>query len=248
MKTVAIIQARMGATRLPGKVLRSLCGQSVLGHVAARVRVARRLDEVVVATSGAARDDAVAVEGARLGVSCFRGSEEDVLARYYGAAEASGAQAVVRATADCPLFDGSLLDRMLAVFGEANRDGTTVDYLSNVLRRTYPRGLDVEIFTFAALERAHHEATQPFEREHVTPYFYQHPDRFRLRSFEGTVDLSGHRWTLDTPEDWAFTEAVYATLYRPGAVFTTEDVLRLLCERPELRDLNAYVEQKRLGE
>jgi spore coat polysaccharide biosynthesis protein SpsF len=244
---VAIVQARMGATRLPGKVLRSLCSQSVLGHVVARVRLAQRLDGLVVATSEAARDDAVATECGRLGVACFRGSEEDVLARYYGAARASGATAAVRVTADCPLFDGPLLDRMLTVFGEANRDGTRVDYLSNVLRRTYPRGLDAEVFTVAALERAHRETTEPFEREHVTPYFYQHPERFRLHSFEGEVDLSGHRWTLDTPEDWAFVEAVYAALHRPGVIFSTEAVLRLLGEQPHLQELNGHVEQKRLG-
>jgi len=153
----------------------------------------------------------------------------------------------VRITADCPLFDPNLLDQMLAVFFEANKRAVTVDCLSNVIRRTYPRGLDAEIFTAAALERANREATRPHEREHVTPYFYQHPQLFRLRSFEGDADLSAHRWTLDTPEDWQLIEAVYAALYRPDRLFTTADVLKLLKERPGLSKLNAYVEQKKLG-
>ncbi|MBI4327439.1 MAG: glycosyltransferase family protein [Chloroflexi bacterium] len=248
MKTIAIIQARMGATRLPGKVLRPLCGQSVLGHVVARVQAARRPDGLLVATTEAAGDDVIAAECVRLGIGCFRGSEQDVLARYQGAARASGAEAIVRITADCPLFDGLLLDQMLAVFLEANQAGITVDYLSNVLKRTFPRGLDAEICTSAALERAHREATQLFEREHVTPFLYRHPELFRLRSFEGATDLSAHRWTLDTPEDWEFIEAVYEALPRGEEMFSTADVLKLLKEKPELTKINAHVEQKKLGQ
>jgi spore coat polysaccharide biosynthesis protein SpsF len=195
-------------------------------------------------------------------VSCWRGSEQDVLDRYFGAAQATGAEVIVRVTSDCPLFDGALLDDMLAVFQRAGglqppsgatnhaterrleAAGTGLDYLSNVQARRFPRGLDAEIFTFAALTRAHLEASRPHEREHVTPYFYQHPELFRLHSFEGREDWSAHRWTLDTPEDWQFVEAVYAAL---GAAFTTADVLKLLKAQPELARLNAHVEQKRLA-
>jgi spore coat polysaccharide biosynthesis protein SpsF len=243
VKTVAIIQARMGATRLPGKVLLQLCGRSVLDHVISRTRAAKDLDEVIVATTEEPGDDVVDKECVRLGVPCFRGSEPDVLSRYFGAALSCRAEVVVRITADCPLFDGLLLQEMLVVFHEANRAGTTVDYLSNVQQRTFPRGLDAEVFTFASLSRAHQEAIRPHEREHVTPYIYQHPEWFRLRSFEGAEDLSAHRWTLDTPEDWQFIEAVYAALCPR---FTTEDVLKLLKARPELATLNAHVEQKKL--
>jgi spore coat polysaccharide biosynthesis protein SpsF len=245
MKTVAIIQARMGATRLPGKVLRPLGDRSVLSHVIGRVTMASRLDSVMVATTDQAGDDAVAAECARLKVACFRGSEHDVLARYYGAAWEAHAQIVVRVTADCPLYDGTLLDRMLAEFGRLNATGVAVDYMSNVIKRTFPRGLDTEIFTFAALERTHQEATQPHEREHVTPFLYQHPELFCLHSFTNNVDLSDRRWTLDTPEDWRFIEAVYKALYREGTIFTTADVLKLLKERPDLAKLNAHVEQKK---
>jgi len=247
MKTVAIIQARMGSTRLPGKVLRHLAGESVLAHVVARARAARRLDGTWVATTDSADDAPIVAECVRLGVGCFRGSEQDVLSRYSGAAAASGAGTIVRITSDCPLFDPTLLDQMLAVFHEANQRAVTVDCLSNVIRRTHPRGLDAEIFTAGALERANREAKQPHEREHVTPYFYQHPELFRLRSFEGAEDLSALRWTLDTVEDWQFIEAVYAALYRKGAMFSTADVLKLLKSQPELSKVNAHVEQKKSG-
>lgn len=240
MKTIAIIQARMGSTRLPGKVLKRLAGDTVLGHVVRRVRLAKRLDGICIATTESPTDEPIVAEAARLGVSCWRGSEQDVLDRYFDAAQASGADIIVRVTSDCPLFDGALLDEMLAVFQAA----PGLDYLSNVQARRFPRGLDAEIFTFTALTRAHREATRQHEREHVTPYFYHHSERFRLHSFVGPEDWSAHRWTVDTPEDWQFVEAVYAAL---GADFTTADVLKLLKARPELAKLNAHVEQKKLG-
>lgn len=249
LRTVAIIQARMGATRLPGKVLKPLGGSSVLGNVLMRVKACPRLNRVIVATTDAPADDVVAAESEKFGAGCFRGSEPDVLSRYYGAAQMAGAEVVIRITADCPLYDGTLLDRMLAVFHRVNQDTTLpLDYMSNVLERTFPLGLDTEIFTFAALERAHHEAKQLHEREHVTPYFYHHPELFRLRSFKSDTDLSSYRWTLDTPEDWQFIEAVYHNLYEEAEIFSTAGVLKLLKERPELAKLNAHVEQKKLGE
>lgn len=243
MKTVAIIQARMGSTRLPGKVLRSLAGDSVLAHVISRVRLARRLDAVWVATSDTPSDTPIVEEASRLGVGCFRGSEEDVLSRFAGAAQAAAAEVVVRVTADCPLFDGELLEAMLERFF----DPPPVDYLSNVLERSYPRGLDAEIFTAEALREADRKAYSAHEREHVTPYLYQNAGRFRLRSFRGADDLSQYRWTLDTRDDWAFVEAVYERLHRPGHIFNTAEALKLLKANPELAMLNAHVEQKKLG-
>ena len=231
----------MGSTRLPGKVLKPLAADTVLAHVVRRVRQAKRLDGICIATTESPSDEPIVAEAVRLGVRCFRGSEQDVLARYFGAAQANGADVIVRVTSDCPLFDGALLDAMLAVFHAT----PGLDYLSNVQERRFPRGLDAEIFTFAALARTHEAATQPHEREHVTPYLYQHPEQFRLSSFVGKSDLSAHRWTLDTPEDWQFVEAVYAAL---GPRFTTADVLNLLKARPELTTLNAHVEQKKLAQ
>ncbi|MNX53253.1 3-deoxy-manno-octulosonate cytidylyltransferase [compost metagenome] len=245
MRTVAIIQARMGSTRLPGKILLPLGDRTVLEHVVARTRACPLIDEVVVATTTSPQDDALVPALAAMGVSCFRGSEEDVLARYYQAAEHFRADVVVRITSDCPLFDPQVLTRMLEAFRGAE---PPCDYLSNTLTRTYPRGLDAEMFTFEALARAHAEAREPYEREHVTPFLYFHPDRFALRDFRGEGDASEHRWTLDTDDDYRLIQALYAALYRPGEIFTTEEALAHLALHPQLALLNAHVEQKKVRE
>lgn len=232
MKTAAIIQARMGSTRLPGKVMRPLAGRPVLEHVIDRVRACSLVDDVVVATTTLRRDDVV-VEAARSrGVRTYRGSDEDVLSRFYHASR--GAEAVVRVTADCPLFDPGLLERMLIRFHEHHAASDGTDYLSNTIVRTYPRGLDAEIVTFEALERAFEQAVDPYEREHVTPYIYRHPELFRLEAFTGEPDLSHLRWTLDTEEDYRFLTEVYAALAAPDAVFPMQAVLDLLDRRPDL--------------
>lgn len=245
-RTVAIIQARMGSTRLPGKVMKTLAGRTVLAHVAERVRLCPLVDEVIVATTTSAADDVIVGECARLGVRCFRGSEQDVLSRYHAAASQALADVVVRVTADCPLFDPLLLEQMLRQFRDARAAGEPLDYLSNTLERSYPRGLDAEVFTFAALERAHREARLPAEREHVTPYLYRHPERFQIRGVKSERDLSRHRWTLDTPEDWAFISALFEQL--GAGRFGTRAVLEFLERRPDLVALNAHVAQKALGE
>jgi spore coat polysaccharide biosynthesis protein SpsF len=237
----AIIQARMGSTRLPGKVLLKVCGKTMLEHLLDRLKRSRGLSAIVVATSTAPQDNAIEAEVQRLKVPCFRGSEDDVLARYAGAAQKFPADAYVRITADCPLFDAQLLDRMIDRFLEGG-----CDYLSNTLERTYPRGLDAEILTKPALEEANARAAKAYEREHVTPYIIEHSERFRRVSFKGEKDLSHHRWTLDTAEDLQLIRAVYEGLYPRDPNFSTEDVLKLLAERPELAKLNAHIEQKKV--
>lgn len=246
-RTVAIIQARMGSTRLPGKVMLRVCGHSVLAHVIGRVQAAAGIDRVVVATSIEPEDDAVVGEAVRYGAQVFRGSAEDVLARFCGAAQMAGADAVARITADCPLFDPVLLAAMVRRFRERAAGGQPLDYLSNGLIRTYPRGLDAEIFTLEALTRCAVEATRPYEREHVTPYIYEHPEKFAIEAYTGTPDLSAHRWTLDTPEDWKLIETIYRALGNGRAIFPTASILSLLESRPELVALNAHVEQKNLS-
>lgn len=248
MRTAAIIQARMGSTRLPGKVLRALGGRTVLAHVIGRVQRCALLDAVVVATSTLRADDAVAREALAQGAQVFRGSEDDVLARYHGAALEARADNIVRVTADCPLFDPGLLRRMLETFlaRRAQPGASPLFYLSNTHgRRSFPRGLDAEIFTMQALAAAHAAAREPWEREHVTPYIYGHPERFVLESFEQAADHSAQRWTLDTEEDWALIQAIYAALGTGGREFTTEEVLGYLAGHPELVALNAHVEQRR---
>lgn len=244
MKTVGIIQARMGSTRLSGKILRELAGKTVLAHVAERVGAAQRVDEVCIATTVGAIDDPVEVEAARLGVRCFRGSEDDVLSRYHGAAVASKADVIVRVTGDCPMFDSGVLDDMLACFHAGLAETPPVDFMSNFIDRRFPRGLDAEIFTFRAIDRVHQIATRPNEREHVTPYIYHHPDEFVMRSYAAPEDRSKYRWTLDTDQDWQFMEQVFAELSRPDRPFTTQEVFDLLQRRPELAELNALVEQR----
>jgi len=247
MKVVAIIQARMGSTRLPGKVLRVLGGSTVLAHVVRRTHSTPGIDETVVATTESPRDAAIVEQALRLETSVFRGSEEDVLSRYRHAAERARADAIVRVTSDCPLLDSEVLAAMVARFVELQRSGTPVDYLSNTLERTYPRGLDIEIFTFAALVRADREARSPAEREHVTPYLYRHPEAFRVAQFRGDRDLSAYRWTLDTEEDWELLEGIFRRLDRPGRGIRTSDVLDLLARDPGLAATNASVIQKAMG-
>jgi spore coat polysaccharide biosynthesis protein SpsF (cytidylyltransferase family) len=183
VKITAIIQARMGSTRLPGKVLMDLAGKTVLARVVSRLRRAERVDEIVVATTDSLADDAIVPECHQLKVEYFRGSENDVLDRYYQTARVCAAGAVVRITSDCPVIDPQLVDETIRLLQQQGGD-----YCSNVLPRTYPRGLDTEVFTVAALEQAWREARDPSEREHVTPYFYRHPELFRLVSLD-----AGHR-------------------------------------------------------
>lgn len=245
MNVVAIIQARTGSTRLPGKVLKDLFGKSVLEHVIERVASASCVNTICVATTSAPSDDPIVEIASSCGVSSYRGSEQDVLGRYLGAAKTEKADIVVRITSDCPLIDPDLLDQLVATFLTPRE--RPLDYLSNTLQRTYPRGLDAEVFTFRALEQANNEAARPYEREHVTPYIHQRPDRFQLLGLTGEADLSHHRWTLDTPEDFEFIHAVYAKLYTTGSMFKTQDILNLIAERPEIAQINAHIEQKPLG-
>jgi len=242
MRIVAIIQARMGSTRLPGKVMKDLEGETVLARVVSRVRRAREVGEVVIATTHQTEDDVIVDECRRLAVRVFRGEAHDVLDRYYHAARQERAEAIVRITSDCPLIEPAITDATVTAFLERRPD-----YASNVLRRTYPRGLDTEIMTWEALDRSWRQAKQPYQREHVTPYIYENPDQFTLYSVEGKTDYSGHRWTVDEPEDLAFLRAVYERM-ADDECFSWQDVLALLEREPGLVDLNRHVSQKALRE
>ncbi len=242
IRVVAIIQAHMASTRLPGKVLMDIVGRTMLARTVERTRRAERLDEVVVATTTAPADDAIVAECGRLGVPAFRGSEEDVLDRHCRAARAHCADAVARVTSDCPLIDPGLIDRVVGAFLEKRPD-----YAGNSLRPAYPVGLGVGVASMAALEMAWREARERHERVHVMPYLYGHPERFTLLSVEGEEDLSGHRWTVDTAEDLAFVRAVYERLGSDGR-FGWRDVLALVEREPRLAELNRHVRQKTLRE
>jgi spore coat polysaccharide biosynthesis protein SpsF len=242
LNIVAIIQARMSSTRLPGKVMMDLGGETVLARVVRRVSRAALIGEMVIATTHKTTDDAIVRECNRLGVAYFRGSEDDVLDRYYGAARENGAEAVVRITSDCPMIEPEISDSVVRTFLEQRPD-----YASNTLERTYPRGLDTEIITFDALARSWKEGTKPYERTHVTPYIYEHPHLFRLLHVKGEHDYSQHRWTLDTPEDLVFLRAVYDRLGNVDT-FHWRDVLAVLDRESELLRLNQHVRQKALHE
>jgi spore coat polysaccharide biosynthesis protein SpsF len=242
MRVIAIVQARMGSSRLPGKVLKPLGGRSVLSWVIERVRQFGRIDSLLVATTAESADDAVVKEAERCSAEVFRGNESDVLDRYYRGACHAGADVIVRITSDCPLIDPEVSDYTIQKFLDE-----LPDYASNGLERTYPRGLDTEVMTFAALERAWREASEPYQRAHVTPYLYQNPDKFRLLSVKGEADFSGYRWTLDTQEDAEFLQEIFARL--GGSVdFTWRDVLRLLEREPALAEKNQHIRQKALRE
>ncbi|QAY67765.1 cytidylyltransferase domain-containing protein [Paenibacillus protaetiae] len=235
---IVIIQARMGSSRLPGKVLLELEGRTVLQHVVERCRSIQQADQIIVATTVEPADDAIAAECNRLGIPFFRGSEQDVLGRYYHAAVQHEATIVVRVTSDCPLLDPSLCDRVITTLIESG-----ADYCSNDLTRTYPRGLDVEAFTMSALEDAYLNAEEPYFREHVTPYLYEQGAKFKLHSVQHDFDASHYRWTLDTEEDWRFIREVYR-LMGDEAGYAWEGAAQLLQHHPELIAINKDVVQK----
>lgn len=240
MNVVAIVQARMGSTRFPGKVLHPIAGRPMLAWVIERLRLSRLLDQVVVATSMLESDQPIVQWCQEHLVSCYRGSEQDVLARYHQCAEACAADCVVRITSDCPLIDPTLLDELVSLF---LRSEGRYDYVSNTLPpRTFPRGLDVEVFSRHALEVAHREASTPEAREHVTPYLYRHPELFRLQGAYSTRDYSSHRWTVDTREDWELIDRILRQ--QDSAGFSWQSIVRLLDQHPEWLELNADVLQK----
>jgi spore coat polysaccharide biosynthesis protein SpsF len=239
-RTVVVVQARMGSTRLPGKVLQDLHGRPLLERQVERLRRARSTDAIVIATTTEPRDDALVELAASIGVAVFRGDEHDVLARYAGAAAAHAAEVVVRVTADCPLIDPDVLDRCVRRL--QGDDG--LDYVSNTLRRTYPRGLDVEVLRRATLDAADREATDPADREHVTRFVWRQPERFRLANVADDVDHSDLRWTVDTPADLALVRAVYADLYPADPAFGYAEALRHALAHPHVHALNAHVAQK----
>lgn len=237
-RTVAIIQARMGSSRLPGKVLAEIGGASMLAQVVRRLRGASRVDEVVVATSRGLDDDAVAAEAARLGAGVHRGSASDVLDRYVGAARASSADVVVRITADCPLLDPGVVDR---VIGALDRD---VDYASNTHDRSFPRGLDTEALHRDTLERIARLGSSPAAREHVTAFVMEQPALFRIAQVAADVDDSDLRWTVDTPDDLAMVRGLYEALGLGAELRPYREVVAAVRARPELAAVNAHVAQK----
>ncbi len=245
MKRVAILQARMGSTRLPGKILKPILGKPMLAYQLERLQRCRHIDQLIVASTIIPADDPLATFCEALAIPLYRGSEQDVLARYHDAAIHTAADVIIRLTGDCPLIDPAVVDAVIETYQNTQPEA---DYVSNTLERTFPRGLDVEVFSSAVLEKAHKHATEPHEREHVTPYIYRHPAQFRLRQYRQTQCYSHLRWTVDTPEDFELVEKVITALYPSNPDFSQADVLELLDKNPTWASINAHVEQIKLPE
>lgn len=264
LQTVAILQARMGSSRLPGKVLLDLAGKSMIQRVFERVQRAQTVDSVLVATTTDPSDDPVAAFAASMEAPCYRGSLHDVLDRYYQAAKTQQAEVIVRITADCPLIDPAVIDETVRLV--THHASLIADFACNRLpppfTRTFPIGLDVEACTFVALERAWQESTETFHREHVMPFIYEgahlalrtphvaegiSPHGFHIAQLHHTPDYGSLRWTVDTPEDLAFMREIFTRLGNKTD-FTWYDVLEIVQKHPELAQINAAVRHKTMTE
>lgn len=247
MKVVCLVQARVGSTRLPGKILKEICGKTILYHEIDRLKKCKEIDEIVIATTDKEDDDKIVNEAKKLSVKYFRGSENDVLSRFYYSAKENNADIIVRVTSDCPCIDFEILDKMLIYFKDKYKE-KQVDYLSNTIKRTYPRGYDIEIFTFSALEKSYINAKKEYEREHVTPYIYDKTNNFLKLSFENKEDYSEYRVTLDTIEDFIVIKNIFENLYYKNPYFKLNDVVQYLNNNLHIVDINKHIEQKKLGE
>ena len=230
----AILQARVSSSRLPGKVLRTVVGKPLLALQLERVKRAKRIDTLVVATSDRPEDAPVCNVASQSGVACYRGALDDVLDRFYRAAAPTKPDYVVRLTGDCPLADPEVIDAVVDLCVSGG-----YDYASNALEPTFPDGLDVEVVRMRALETAWREAQLPSEREHVLPYIHRRPERFRIGIYRAGHDLSHLRWTVDEPEDLELVTRIYEALYPSKPAFSTNDVLDLLEREPRLTGINA---------
>lgn len=232
---LAIIQARLGSTRLSRKVLLDLCGKTVLERVVERVRKSKLIDEVVVATTENANDDELIGLCDKIGVKVFRGSENDVLDRYYSIANKLGVKNIVRITSDCPLMDCKIIDEVVKIHLDKKND-----YTSNTLEETFPDGEDVEVFTFDVLKKAWENAKLSSEREHVTPYIRKHEELFKLYNVKNTENLKDYRWTLDTDKDYEFIKLIYDN-FRNVENFGMDEVSNFIKSRPEIMEINKNI-------
>jgi len=234
VKVVAIVQARMGSTRLPGKVMREILDKPLLAHLITRLKESRLINRIVIATTDKATDKPISKLAQELGIDSFGGNEDDVLDRYYQTAKKYNAEVVVRITADCPLIDPELVDKVVAHYLE-NKD--TLDYVHS--GTSYPDGVvETEVFSFAALKKAWKEARLASEREHVTPYIWKNTEIFRTGTLEYEKDLSHIRLVVDDERDFRLVTEIFANLGKEGEIFHLNDILNFLKKRPELLELN----------
>ncbi|WP_153722651.1 cytidylyltransferase domain-containing protein [Sporosarcina cascadiensis] len=243
MKIVAIIQARMTSTRLPGKVLKKVMDKTLLEYQLERVSRSQLINEIIVATTTNETDDPIVNLCKQLGYTTYRGSEEDVLSRYYGAAMDAKAEVVVRLTSDCPLIDPAVIDQVIQLFID---NCPNVDYVSNTLERTYPRGMDTEVMSMNALIKAYRKATLESDREHVTAYIYSNESEYSLLNLKSSEVLSQYRWTVDTIEDFELIQRILMELYPFNNNFSQKDIIDLLTNHHDWSLINAHIEQKEM--
>ncbi|WP_279237741.1 glycosyltransferase family protein [Heliorestis acidaminivorans] len=236
------MQARMTSTRLPGKILREVKGKPLIQYQLERLNKVKLKDIPIIATTTKQSDDILVEFCKENNIAFFRGSEDDVLSRYYKTAKEFNVDVIVRITADCPLIDPTVVDEVIDTFLKEKK----CDYVSNTNIRTYPRGMDTEVFTFKALEQSFYEAKTLSEREHVTPYMYTHPELFKLKAVIAQEDNSSHRWTVDTIEDFELIKLILESFYLYKPDFSLEDCLQLLKKNPEWKRINQGVEQKKI--
>lgn len=233
---IAIIQARMGSSRLPGKVMLDICEKPVLWHVVKRVKHSKYIDEVVVATSIEEDNNKIREFCSKNNILNYSGSENDVLDRFYQAAKYMDIKEndiIIRITADCPLIDPNIIDTVIEAHKNEN-----ADYTSNVIKPTFPDGLDCEVVKFSTLAKAWKNAKLKSEREHVTSYIRNNPELFKISSVENNIDLSPLRWTLDEKEDFELISQIYELLYREDSLFFTSEILEVIRENPRLSLIN----------
>lgn len=242
MKILMIIQARMTSMRLPGKVLKTVLDKPLLEYQIERLRRIRAVDEIVIATTDNDTDQPIVDLCDRLSVPYFRGAEEDVLARYHGAATKFKADVVVRVTSDCPVIDPVVCEEAIACFLNKH------DQYDYVRLEKYPRGLDIEVFSFKVLDECFREAMDKYDREHVTPFIYRHPERYRIKYVTCSEDYSHHRWTVDVAEDFELVKKIIEKLYPVNKSFNYVDILEVIKRNPEWYYINNEVKQKEYGE
>jgi spore coat polysaccharide biosynthesis protein SpsF len=233
-KVTAILQGRIGSTRLPGKVLLPLVGKPVMQHVYERILHCKNIDRIIVATTPEPKDNPIVELFEKIGVTVFRGSETDPLDRYYRAATRHGAEHIVRIMADCPLVDPEIVDEVIEMYFNGGYDFC---YLGG----EYPTGLDTTVFSYGALEKCWKEARKTSEREHITFYMTNNPERFNIGVYKKFKGLLHHRWVMDHEADYNLVVEIYKALYEPGGIFGAKEVLKLLEEQPQLFNINAEI-------
>ena len=243
-KVIASIQVRYNSTRLPGKVLKKICGKPMLELMLERLSKSKLIDEIIIATTINKNDDPIFELAKKLGYKVFRGDENDCLDRHYQAIKNSNGNFICKITSDCPLIDPEIVDKVIGYYFENEKK---FDYVSNVHPATFPDGLDVEMFSLDTLERAWKEAKNQDEREHTTTYMWKNPLIFRIGSVtmsKGENLFKKERWTVDYPEDFEFIKAIYENLYHNGKIFLLNEILEFLSEREDIKKINQHLVEK----